>query len=232
MKLNNLHESKKLDQMMVWCENNIQDFTNKYGSITVDEKTNCITAQDLVIQTSDKILPYLIDVEYELEIKKSRLTSLKNIINLDVPSVFFRDQSSINFNNLVNEDGNLYSGLYFSFSDYDNLNAHDFTKNIFNHLNFVSCKSKTLYDFSNYKNNKQIKKLLIYTIENLNTIILNLVSILDASVSINEIDFGYSLHGDKLTEITNNYLNMHNKQDYVMDFTLELLDNEFDASIL
>lgn len=233
MKLNKLCEGKIFDNMYAWCDKNIPSFRELYRheDIFLDDATKTIFAQELKIDTLDAILPYGITVEDDLEIVAPNLKSFKNLNKLDTIGVYFNGQSKLNFNKLQTADARNHGQLRFSFLNYTTLEADMFTKYIFDMLSFYDCKSNTLYDFSKYV---RCDNISLYTMMlNADVNISNITYLLDPHVYIDEVDFSYHRRvGELLTKIVNKYLRYKDKENYVMDFTVEVLDNEFGENIL
>jgi hypothetical protein len=233
MKLNKLCEGAKFDPMWEWCSKNIANFRDLYftDAIDLDNNSKIIAAPELKIDTRDEEIPYIIDVEYYLEIVGPNLKSFKNLKKLDHPRVVFNGQSKLNFNNLATADIHNDEAIRFIFSNYTSLEAGMFTRYNFDTLSFDGCTSNTLYDFSEYKN---CGFILLYEIMYYSDInISNILFLLDQQVNISEVDFSYQARvGALLTKIVNRYLKFKDKENYTMDFTVEVLDNKFDENIL
>lgn len=230
MKLTHLYESNILDDMMEWGAVNIYDFSRLklHGVIEINEKTGTFNAFGMVINTQVEEFPFAIEVENTLKITAPNLKSFKNIKNINVPTVIFTNQSKLNFYDLDSTDihGNNVP-LSFGFGKYNHLEADMFTKHKFNALSFNHCPSSTLYDFSQYLNNAGIVRL--YFLGIFINDIKNLTYLLDTSVLISNVIFSGNV---ALQKIVNTYLQLPNKSDYVMDMTIELLDNDFEENIL
>ena len=219
--------------MREWCDKNIASFRDLYrmDSIDLDDDAKTISAPELKIDTQEETIPYIIDVEYDLEIVGPNLKSFKNLIKLDHPRVIFNGQSKLNFNRLATADVHNDEAIQFKFLNYTSLEAGMFTRYNFDTLSFDGCKSNTLYDFSEYKH---CGFILLYEIMYYSDInISNILFLLDPYVNINEVDFSYQARvGERLTKIVNRYLKFKDKENYTMDFTVEVLDNKFDENIL
>ena len=232
MKLNKLCESKKLDDMLLWGANNIYDFLDlkHQGVIDLDEKSGTINAFSMVISTRVEEFPYIIEAENKLEIIAPNLKSFKNLNRIDVPYILFTNQSKLNFYDLDSTgiNGNNVR-LTFGFDNYNTLEARMFTEHDFKWLSFSNCPSSTLYDFSQYTNNAGIDRLSFREI--VISDFKNITYLLDDSVFIYEVLFNF-MGGVALEKIVNKYLIKQNKFEHVMDFTVELIDAEFNESIL
>lgn len=233
MKLNNLCEGKRSDAMIDWCVKNIDGFRDTYknDAIYLDIKTKTINAEELTINTHEETIPYIIIAAYDLEIVGPNLKSFKNLNKLGVPRVVFNRQSKLDFNKLKSADIYDNDELKFTFINYTSLEARMFTPFVFEHLCFDGCISNTLYDFSYYKNCESISlyEMMYYSDVNIS----NILFLLDQQVNISEVDFSYQARvGALLTKIVNRYLKFKDKEKYVMDFTVEVIDNEFDENIL
>ncbi len=231
MKLNNICEDKKFDKMMRWCSNNIFDFFDKYGrdEIKIDEKENKIIGSDISIITKEEKIPYQIFGDGVLEITGSNLNSFENLMNLDTVMVVFYKNNMLDFHKIDTLETLGHDMFDFNFFSNTKLEASMFRDAMFTSLYFHKCMSNTLYDFSQYVNNETIDMFGIIG----NYKIKNLTYLLNDYVYITHVDFeNLDSIGEEVSDIINKYLHNKNKSDYVMDFTVELLDKDVDESIL
>ena len=229
-KLNNVNTNTQYisDWIQKNLEGNVSEFT-----IYNEHKISC--------SKISTIAPFFefpfrfVDVEL---IRIQHTESLKNFHNFPESSkpdltLLFTTASNtvidINWNNLPYYDE--VDELHFEFGYIDNITIADLSK--YNNLSRVTmyrCDSNDLYDLSKY--NIKANEYVIYPrqrIKNLSEIILNdniniilfriacrgLIYSFEESIFINEKIMFYNTHHKK------------NKKEYVMDFTLELIDNGF-----
>ena len=236
MKLNSLHEASSVDDthfnMREWCNENIFDFPALYkqGEIVLDIESKKIIAEDILLITEDTELPYTLAISETLYLKASKLASFKNLGFNTSQYITFLLDTKLDFNQLSTLDVPDNTTFSFNIMFHNKLNAKMFTQNTFRHLYFHHCKSTTLYDFSQYRNNDIIEKFRVVG----NIAPTNVTYLLDRHVYIGRVEFEdvITIDGELLAQIINNYLNYCDKENYTMDFTVELLDSGFDESIL
>ena len=237
MKLSSLREASSDDDdthfnMWEWCSENIFDFHALYkqGEIVLDIESKKIIAEEILLITSDTELPYTLAISETLDLKAPKLVSFTNFGFNTSPYIKFLLETKLDFNQLSTLDVPDNTKFSFKFMFHNTLNANMFTQNTFSHLYFHHCRSTTLYDFSQYRNNDIIEKFRVVG----NIAPTNVTYLLDRNVYIGKVEFEdvITIDGELLAQIINKYLNYRDTENYVMDFTVEVLDSGFDESIL
>lgn len=241
----NIFEEKKFytrTQMIDWCLKNIEDFDITHETDNDDYLDNGVSEQmfkisedkqvihrtipvETVVKTQDTYIPFKFDV---LEIITFDATKLKQFSCNDIllqgiegNTIGFKNCNSLDFSNVDYIDNMV---LYFK--NIKKITPQMLNKNMFFEVSFNKCTDPRIYDFSNY-DNINIDSLFVYfdniPITNLSYIIEN------DSMEFNEINFYYkNKFLNNLFKITSKYLEMDNKKDHIMDFTLEMIDSGFE----
>ncbi len=240
-----IFEEKKFytrTQMIDWCLKNIEDFDITYKTdnenyldagvskqgFKISEDKQVIHRDipvETVVKTKDTYIPFKFEV---LEIITFHAPQLKQFScnNILLPGsegdmIGFNKCNSLDFSNVDYIDG-----MFLYFNNIKKITPQMLNKNEFFEVAFNKCADPHIYDFSNY-DNINIESLFVYfdniPITNLSYIIEN------DSMEFNEIHFYYkNKFLNMLFKITSKYLQMDNKSEHIMDFTLEMIDAGFE----
>ncbi len=236
MKLKNLLEDDETDYILMtrWGQENIGNYHDMMvdKEIELDVLNKTFRGENISLRTKDTHLKYNIDVNDTLGFLTCiNLESLEGIVKLCATSTGFYRCYSLNFNTLesILKRQNKITDIDFYFDYIDSLHSHMFSDLEYSSLYFSNCRSKTLYDFSTWLHNNKVFKLSLHATHDDILIFKNLSFLLDENVKINNINIVYKINeGFLLSEIINKYLLKTDKSEHVMDFSLEIIEADFE----
>ncbi len=202
---------------------------NKIKKIIFDKLlfNELIIVSSEAIQTIDINCTSLVDAQIvdNNKLKKLTISNTENLESVDIDKCENLELKNVIINNHVEQFRFLGSRKLFDFVGFSisAFNAQFSVNSLksFDGLEHVKTENLTFY--------------------HMRTNVKNLSNLLSTNASISHISFDdvdYSAHwtaqtfaDDKLTTIINKYVYKHNKIDYIMDFTIELIDNGFEDQV-
>ena len=223
-------------EMKEWCETNVVDFdilNNRKGeeAIVFYPQTNQIFISECSIETLDEELPYyLLEGGDDFSIRGPNLKSFENIPYIingqhTSPRLVFRKCDNLDFKKVLFKPTELI--LEFNSMKISPLNLNPDQE--FYDLYFKWCNNQDVLDMSTYKHLNTVQNLTIF---GSNRRFQNLSDILETKiVKISNLHSGaYSSRSEvALIEVINKYLKLG--KDYIMDFTVELIDAGFETDL-
>lgn len=237
MKLKNAEEKKKKytrEEMMFWCRLNIEAFDSpsphcwSKNGFYIDQRKQKIYSKndDLIIRSNDN---ELLDIKFECE-RYGYIINCENLKKINIKNFsllqcfYFNKTNSLDFSNIF-----LTPKTDAHFVECNNINPNEI-KSI--PVCFFDCsKNKKLSDFNNYYNST-IEDLIItiyFKCKNTTNIFTNNKF---SSVYLMCTNGIYSQSRlQKLNSIFNIYYNKKLPKEHIMDFSLEMIDNEFEEEL-
>ena len=243
-----LIEEKKIytrKEMIEWCLYNIDHFditlerdNPKYlrdgqsaeGFSIIESKqlVRMTSPQRISIVTDDSYLPFTFDVYNGLSVEAVNLNqfSFTCVPKSDItkPQFAFINTDKLDFSTL-----DYYTNIDLYLRHLSNIHPQQLIKTRYAFLNITECDSKHVHDFSNY-DNMSVKRFTLYALRP----ITNLTNLIEKEniniihISINSLLFKSATESSELNNILISYLVNSDKKEFIMDFTVEMIDAGFE----
>lgn len=237
--IDNLHENKHtLNDVREWLRkvdrdyiNNSNDFyvmSNKDGTFRIDAGT-------VRISTFDTELPYDFYECDRFKINAPLLKTLKNFPSKSMQNIhvefYFSSCVSLDF---ANTEYTLPM-CEITLDNMPNIHLEDFKKLSLNSniksISFDRCLNPKLHDVSTYNTHILCMDMSITSkLKNVTSVLTNNNCKLQHLRFINDVEMQH-FNSYELSIIIAKYLGKHNKNDYVMDMTLEMIDAGFEDEV-